>query len=92
MLIYKVYCKNFDLKKGEFVGMLIERRKDTRGKNQIETGTRWARVAFAGVVKDEKTMFVVPTELKLGIHTKWIVEKGIFTREEIIGMGKLIKS
>ena len=43
MIIYKVFYKNFELKKGEFVGMmLIERRKDMRGKNQIESGMRWA--------------------------------------------------
>jgi len=90
MVVYKVFYKNFELKKGEFVGMLIERRKDTRGKSQMESGMRWAKLAFGRMVKDKKTMFVVPTELKLGIHTKWIIEKGIFTKEEIIGMGQLV--
>jgi hypothetical protein len=42
------------------------------------------------MVKDENTIFVVPTELKLGIKTKSIIEKGIFTKEEILGMGKLV--
>ena len=90
MVVYKVFYKNFKLKKGEFVGMLIERRKDLRGKNQLESGTRWAKVAFGHTVKDEKTIFVVPHELKVGIHTKSIIEKGIFTREEILGMDKLV--
>ena len=89
MVIYKVFCKNFELKKGEFVGMLIERRKDLRGKTQLGSGMRWAKVAFGSMVKDEKTIFVVPNELKLGIHTKWIIEKGVFTKEEIIGISKL---
>jgi len=88
MVVYKVFCKNFELKTGEFVGMLIERRKDLRGKTQLESGTRWAKVAFGCMVKDEKTIFVVPHELKLGIHTKSLIEKGIFTKEEILGMGK----
>jgi hypothetical protein len=90
MLVYKVFYKNFELKKGEFMGMLIERRKDLRGKTQIESAMRWARLAFGRMVKDEKTIFVVPNELKLAINTKWIVEKGIFTKEEIMGMAKLV--
>ena len=90
MVVYKVFYKNFELKKGEFVGMLIERRKDMRGKTQIESGMRWAKLAFGRMVKDQNTIFVVPNELKLGINTQWIIEKGIFTKEEILGMGKLV--
>jgi len=90
MVVYKVFYKNFELKKGEFVGMLIERRKDMGGKTQIESGMRWAKLAFGRMVKDEKTIFAVPNELKLGIHTKSIIEKGIFTKGEILGMGKLV--
>ena len=89
MVVYKVFYRNFELKKGEFVGMLIERRKDMRGETQIESAMRWAKLAFGRMVKDEKTIFVVPKELKLGINTKSIIEKGIFTKEEILGMGKL---
>ena len=90
MVVYKVFYKNFELKKGEFLGMLIERRKDLRGKNQLESAMRWAKLTFGRMVKDEKTIFVVPNELKLGIHTKSIIEKGIFTKEEILDMGKLV--
>jgi hypothetical protein len=90
MVVYKVFYKNFEQKKGEFVGMLIERRKDLRGRTQLESGIRWAKAAFGSVVKDEKTIFVVPNELKLGIHTKWIIEKGVFTKAEINGMGELM--
>jgi hypothetical protein len=90
MLVYKVFYKNFELKKGEFMGMLIERRKDLRGRSQIESAMKWARLAFGRMVKDEKTIFVVPNELKLPINTQWIIEKGIFTKEEIMGMSKLV--
>jgi hypothetical protein len=90
MLVYKVFYKNFELKKGEFMGMLIERRKDLRGKSQVESGLRWARMAFGHRVKDERTIFVVPNELKLGIKTKWLIDKGVFTKEEILGMAELV--
>ena len=60
-----------------------------RGKNQIESAMRWARLAFCRMVKDEKRSSC-PNELKLAINTKWIVEKGIFTKEEIMGMAKLV--
>ena len=88
MVVYKVFYKNFKLRKGEFVGLLIERRKDMRGETQIESAMKWAKLAFGCMVKDEKTIFVVPKELKLGINTESIIEKGRFTKEEILGMGK----
>ena len=90
MVVYKVFYKNFELKKGEFAGMLIERRKDLRGRTQVESGMRWAKMAFGHMVKHEKTIFVVPNELKLGINTKWLIEKGVFTKEELLGLNKLI--
>jgi len=31
MIVYKVFYKNYELKKGDLIGMLIERRKDLRG-------------------------------------------------------------
>ena len=91
MLVYKVFYKNFELKKGEFMGILIERRKDLRGRTQVESGMRWARLAFGRMVKDERTIFVVPNELKLGNDTKWLIEKGVFTKEELLGMVKLVE-
>ncbi len=90
MVVYKVFYKNFKLKKGEFVGMLIERRKDMRGKTQIESGTEWAKLAFGHMVKDGEMIFIVPKELKVGINTESIIGKGIFTKKEILGMGKLV--
>ena len=91
MIVYKVYYKNYELKNGEFMGMLIERRKDLRGMKQIESGMRWAKLIFGRMVKDEKTIFVVPKELKLGTDIKWLMQKGIFTKEELLGMVKLIE-
>jgi hypothetical protein len=90
MVVYKIFYKNFKLKKGEFVGMLIERRKDMRGKTPIESATKWAKLAFGHMVRDGEMIFVVPKELKLGINTESIIEKGIFTKEEIVGMGKQV--
>jgi len=90
MLVYKVFHKNFELKKGEFIGMLIERRKDLRGKTKIESGLRWAKLAFRQKVNDDQAIFVVPYELKLDIKTQWIIKKGIFTKEEILSMGNLM--
>jgi hypothetical protein len=91
MVVYKVLYKNYELKKGEFMGMLIERRKDLRGLTQVESGLRWAKFTFGRLVKNERTIFVVPNELKLGSDTKWLMEKGIFTKEEFLGMVKLVE-
>ena len=91
MLVYKVFHKNFELKKGEFMGMLIERRKDLRGKTQVESGLRWARSAFSHRVKDEKTIFTVPNEVKLGNDSRWLMEKGVLTKEEFLEMLKLVR-
>jgi hypothetical protein len=89
MIIYKVFYKNYELKKGELMGVLIERRKDLRGRSQVESGLRWAKLAFGGMVQDNKTIFIVPNELKLKGETKWLVEKGVFSKEELQGVVKL---
>jgi len=90
MIVYKVFSKNYELKKGELIGMLIERRKDLRGMTQIETGMRWANATFGRMIKDKKSMFIVPSELKLRSDTGWLVEKGVFTREELFGISNLM--
>jgi hypothetical protein len=90
MIIYKVFSKNYELKKGELMGMLIERRKDLRGMTQIESGMRWANVTFGRMMKDKKSMFIVPSELKLRSDTGWLVDKGVFTKEELFGISKLM--
>lgn len=90
MIIYKVFSKNYELKKGELMGMLIERRKDLRGMTQVEAGMRWANVTFGRMVKDKKSVFIVPSELKLRSDTRWLVEKGVFSKEELFGISKLM--
>ena len=47
-------------------------------------------MAFGRMVKDERTILVVPNELKLRNDTKWLMEKGVFTKEELLGMVKLV--
>lgn len=90
MIIYKVFSKNYELKKGELMGMLIERRKDLRGMTQIQSGMRWANAIFGRMIKDKKLMFIVPRELKLRSDTRWLVDKGVFTKEELFGISKLM--
>ena len=72
------------------MGMLIERRKDLRGMTQVQSGMRWANVTFGRMIKDKKSMFIVPRELKLRSDTRWLVEKGVFTREELFGISRLM--
>ncbi len=88
MVVYKVFYKNYELKKGELMGFLVERRKTLRGRSQLESGLRWARLTFGRTVRDERAIFVVPDELRPGGDTEQILEKGIFTRLDLLGMVK----
>jgi hypothetical protein len=72
------------------MGMLIERRKDLRGMKYVESGLRWAKLTFCHIVKDKQSIFVVPNELKLESDTKWLMEKGVFTKEELLWIVKLV--
>ena len=90
MIIYKVYYKNYELKKGEFLGMLIERRKDLRGLTRVESGLRWAKLAFGRMVNEEKKLLIIPVEFKFRDGYTWLKEKGILTKEEIFTLYKLI--
>lgn len=65
MIVYKVFCKDDNLEKDNLIGVLTERRKDLRGETQFESGLRWARFFFAGLVKDRQSIFVVPNELEV---------------------------
>lgn len=86
MKVYKVYYKDFELKRGELVGMLVERRNDLRGMSPIESGLKWARLTFNHLVKEGKTLFVIPDELKLRIDARWFLHKGVLTREDLFGL------
>jgi hypothetical protein len=65
MMTYKVFYKNYELKRGELIGTLSERRNDLRGKSGFESGMRWARLAFGSLVKDRQALFVIPEEVSL---------------------------
>ena len=65
MIVYKVFCKDYGLNKDDLIGVLAERRNDLRGKTQFESGMKWARIFFAGLVKDKEAIFVVPNELEV---------------------------
>jgi hypothetical protein len=90
MMVYVVFCKDYGHKKGELMGVLVERRKDMRGKTQLESGLRWARLAFGHLVKDKKDIFVFPKEVKIGEEKNLLVEKGLFTKEEFLEVIKTI--
>ena len=90
MVVYKVFCKNYELRKGELMGALIERRKDLRGMKQFESGLRWAKLTFGHMVQDKKAIFVIPSELKIEDNPKRDMEKGIFNKEEFLKVIKTI--
>lgn len=92
MILYKVFLKNYDLKKGELIGMLVERRKDLRGMSPVETGLKWAKLKFGHLAKDKKDLFVVPKESSVKEDSEWLKEKGAWTREELLTLMKLIKT
>ena len=89
MIVYVVFCKDCEHKRGELMGMLVERRKDMRGETQWESGAKWARQAFGHLVKDKKNIFVFPKEMEIN-DERLLVEKGIFTKEEFLEMVKVV--
>jgi len=81
-VIYKVFCKNYDLKKGELVGVLTERRKNLRGSSRLESASRWAKLMFGDMVKDKHAIFIVPDELKFKKDTEMLIGQMLFNRDE----------
>ncbi len=63
MIVYKVFYKDYDHRKGVLLGKLTERRSDLRGLSAVESGLRWAMAAFGNQVSDRKRLFVVPEEV-----------------------------
>ena len=80
MVVYKVFYKNYALKKGELIGVLIERREELRGGSRVDSGLRWAKFTFGHLI-DKQMIFVVPDELDLGTNVIALSEKGILTNE-----------
>jgi len=89
MVVYRVFEKNYKLKKGEFMGMLIERRSRPRGLTQIESGVRWAKLTFGRMAKDKNAVFIVPCEWNPRGDPQGLMEKLLFTKEELFGAMKL---
>jgi uncharacterized protein YqgQ len=71
--------------------VLLERRTDMRGKSQIESGLKWAKLTFGRLVKNREAVFVVPNELKVEDETKWLLEKGILNKEEYLEMMNMVE-
>jgi len=90
MIVYVVFCKDFEHKKGELMGMLVERRNDMRGQTQWESGLKWARLAFGHLVKDKKDIFVFPKKMEINDDKGLLVEKGIFNKEEYLKIMNMI--
>ena len=65
MIIYKVLWKNYELKQGEFLGALPERRRDLRRRGTVQSALKWARLMFGQMPRDKQAIFVVPHELNL---------------------------
>jgi len=90
MIVYVVFCKDYEHRKGELLGMLVERRTDMRGQTQWESGLEWARQAFGNLVKDRKDIFVFPKEMEINDDKGLLVEKGIFSKEEFLEVTNMI--
>jgi uncharacterized protein YqgQ len=90
MVVYVVFCKDFEHRKGELMGMLVERRNDMRGQTQWESGLKWARLAFGHLVKDKKDIFVFPKEMEINDDKGLLVEKGVFSKEEFLEVTNMI--
>ena len=88
MIVYVVFCKDYEHRKGELMGMLVERRKDMRGETQWESGVKWARQAFGHLVKDKKDIFIFPKEMELNGDKGLLVDRGIYTKEEFLEVMK----
>jgi len=90
MIVYVVFRKDYEHRKGELMGILVERRKKMRGETPLESGLRWARLAFGHLVKDKKDIFVFPKEMKISDDKRLLVDKGVLTKEEFLEVGRVI--
>ncbi len=63
MIVYKVFYKDSENRKGVLLGKLTERRSDLRGQSVLESGLKWAIATFGNRVSDRKRLFVVPEEM-----------------------------
>jgi hypothetical protein len=89
MIVYIVFRKDYAHRKVELMGMLVERRKDMRGEAQWESGTKWARQAFGHLVKDKRTIFVYPKEMKIN-DKGLLIKNPIFSKEEYLELMRAV--
>jgi type II secretory pathway predicted ATPase ExeA len=64
MIAYKIYCKDYRLKRGRLLGVLVERRNDLRGESQFKSALKWAISAFGDSVKANQSIVVVPAKMQ----------------------------
>jgi len=71
VIVYKVYFKDYEQKRCKLIGVLHERRRDLRGMNRVESGLRFARLAFGNLMTDKRAIVVVPKEFRQG-KERWV--------------------
>ena len=86
MIVYKVFSKDYQQEKVTLLGMLAERRKDLRGKSQLEAGLTWAKLTFGPLAKNKESIFVVPKKLEVGDATRVLMKRTIFYKDEHLEM------
>lgn len=64
MIAYKVYCKDYRLKRGRLLGVLAERRNDLRGESQFKSALKWAISAFGHSVNAKQSIVIVPVKMQ----------------------------
>jgi general secretion pathway protein A len=86
MIVYKVYRKDFTVKKGTLLGILTERRADLRGQSPLESGLTWAKAVFCRSAADKRSLFVVPMELETGKPMRLPAGKGALSLRQPVDM------
>jgi general secretion pathway protein A len=86
MIVYQVFSKDYEREKVTRLGMLVERRRDLRGKTRLEAGLTWARLTFGGSAKDKESILIMPKELEAGHATRVLMKRTIFYKDELLEM------
>jgi hypothetical protein len=63
MVVYKIYCKDYQRRQCQLIGCLPERRISVRGRTSLGTVLKWARATFINLPKDTRQILVVPKEM-----------------------------
>ncbi len=93
MIVYKVYSKDYALRKGRLLGVLTERRSNLRGESYVESGLRWARLTFGHSLKDRQSLFVVPQGLEEEGMARGLTESEMISGREFVStMGSCLSA